>query len=171
VPARQRLSSSASRAARACAQNSTTLATIYELERLRCNACGEMFTAQARRRRLREVRRDRIEHDRSLEIRLGLASESSRAYSSACLTQWEIVRDAARLYADVYSELAHRGAGGQVLNNDDTTMKVFELEDPKRRIERVRRNRSIEQTHAVGMKSSTRAHGCRNSCDRPGLRA
>jgi hypothetical protein len=55
----------------------------------------------------------------------------------ACITQREIVRDAARLYADVYSELAHRGAGGQVLCNDDTTIKVLKLEDPKRRKERV----------------------------------
>jgi hypothetical protein len=45
------------------------------------------------------------------------------------------VRDAARRYDAVYSELVHQAADGQVIYNDDTTMKVLELEDPERRKE------------------------------------
>jgi transposase len=50
-------------------------------------------------------------------------------------TQWEVVRDAARRYDALYSELIQQAANGQILYNDDTTMKVLELEDPARRKE------------------------------------
>ena len=48
-------------------------ATLYECERLRCNLCGEVFTAAAPRGRRRgEVRRDGSEHGRPAQVRRGL---------------------------------------------------------------------------------------------------
>ena len=46
-------------------------ATVYQLQKLRCHLCGEVFTADAPRRRGRrdEVRRDGRQHDRPLEVR------------------------------------------------------------------------------------------------------
>jgi transposase len=116
------------------------LATIYELERLRCNACGEVFTAQAPD----GVGSEKYDETASSMIALlkygsGLPwnrlerLQQGLGIPLPASTQWEIVRDAARLYAAVYSELIRQAANGQVLYNDDTTMKVLELEDPERR--------------------------------------
>ena len=45
-------------------------ATVFEMERLRCNACGEVFTAAGTGRRgAGEVRRDRGGDDRAAEVR------------------------------------------------------------------------------------------------------
>ena len=118
------------------------LATIYELERLRCNACGEVFTAQAPD----GVGSEKYDETASSMIALlkygsGLPWNRLERLQQGfgiplpASTQWEIVRDAARLYAAVYSELVHQAANGQVLYNDDTTMKVLELDDPERRKE------------------------------------
>jgi hypothetical protein len=118
------------------------LATIYELERLRCNACGEVFTAQAPD----GVGSEKYDETASSMIALlkygsGLPWNRLERLQQGfgmplpASTQWEIVRDAARLYAAVYSELVRQAADGQVLYNDDTTMKVLELEDPGRRNE------------------------------------
>ncbi len=118
------------------------LATVYELERLRCNACGEVFTAAAPD----GVGSDKYDETASSMIALlkygsGLPwhrlerLQQGLGIPLPASTQWEIVRDAARRYDAVYSELIHQAADGQVLYNDDTTMKVLELDDPERRKE------------------------------------
>jgi hypothetical protein len=118
------------------------LATVYELERLRCNLCGEVFTAQPPD----GVGSEKYDETASSMIALlkygsGLPwnrlerLQQGLGIPLPASTQWEIVRDAARLYHAVYSELVHQAADGQVLYNDDTTMKVLELEDPARRQE------------------------------------
>jgi transposase len=118
------------------------LATVYELERLRCNACGEVFTAQAPD----GVGSEKYDETASSMIALlkygsGLPWNRLERLQQGfgiplpASTQWEVVRDAARRYDAVYSELVHQAADGQVIYNDDTTMKVLELEDPERRKE------------------------------------
>jgi len=118
------------------------LATVYELERLRCNACGEVFTAQAPD----GVGADKYDETASSMIALlkygsGLPWNRLERLQEGfgiplpASTQWEVVRDAARHYDALYSELVRQAADGQVLYNDDTTMKVLELEDPARRQE------------------------------------
>lgn len=46
-------------------------------------------------------------------------------------TQWEIVQQTAKRIEPVYEELTRLAAQGQVIHNDDTTMKILELM-PKR---------------------------------------
>ena len=117
-------------------------ATIYELERIRCNLCGEVFTAQAPD----GVGNAKYDETASSMIALlkygsGLPWNRLERLQQAlgiplpASTQWELVRDAARYYSAVYAELIHQAAQGQVLYNDDTTMKVLELGDPERRKE------------------------------------
>lgn len=117
-------------------------ATIYELERLRCNACGEVFTAQAPD----GVGSEKYDETASSMIALlkygsGLPWNRLERLQQGfgiplpASTQWEVVRDAARRYDAVYSELIRQAANGQVLYNDDTTMKVLELDDSERRKE------------------------------------
>jgi hypothetical protein len=48
-------------------------------------------------------------------------------------TQWELVRDAAPRLAPAWDELLRQAAQGEVLHNDDTTMKVLELTREQRR--------------------------------------
>jgi hypothetical protein len=118
------------------------LATIYELERLRCNLCGEVFTAQPPD----GVGSEKYDETASSMIALlkygsGLPwnrlerLQQGLGIPLPASTQWEIVRDAARRYDAIYSELIRQAADGQVLYNDDTTMKVLELDDPERRKE------------------------------------
>ena len=42
-------------------------------------------------------------------------------------TQWDIVNETAKLIAPVYAELIRQAAQGEVVYNDDTTMKILEL--------------------------------------------
>jgi transposase len=118
------------------------LAIVYELERLRCNACGEVFTAQSPD----GVGAEKYDETAASMIALlkygsGLPwnrlerLQQGLGIPLPASTQWEVVRDAARHYDAVYSELIRQAADGQVLYNDDTTMKVLELDDPERRKE------------------------------------
>jgi hypothetical protein len=42
-------------------------------------------------------------------------------------TQWDIVNDAAKMIEPVYDELIRQAAQGEIVYNDDTTMKILEL--------------------------------------------
>ncbi len=114
-------------------------ATIYSLERLRCGACGQVFTAQEPEG-VGEDKYDesaaamiaqlkygsgtpfhRLEH---LEKQLGIPLPSA--------TQWEIVAKAAQPIKPARDELIRQAAQGEVVHNDDTSMRVLRLErDPK----------------------------------------
>lgn len=109
-------------------------ATRYELERLRCNACGEPFTAApppgvgpqkydesavamiALLRYGCGLPFNRIE---KLGDNLGIPMPSS--------TQWELVDKAAQKLEPLWNALVHRAAHGSVLYIDDTNVKVLEL--------------------------------------------
>ena len=108
--------------------------TIYELEKLRCGLCGEVFTAKppaaagldkydptvasmiALLKYGNGLPFNRLD---SLQENLGIPLPSS--------TQWEIVAEASSLIQPAYDELIRQAAQGQVLHNDDTTIKILEL--------------------------------------------
>ena len=109
-------------------------ATVYELQRLRCNLCGEVYSADAPEG-VGEDKYDesaaamiaqlkygtgmpfyRLEH---LEQNLGIPLPAS--------TQWEIVEEAAELIKPARDELIRQAAQGEVLHNDDTSMRVLAL--------------------------------------------
>jgi transposase len=54
-------------------------ATIYEMERWRCNLCGEVFTAEAPEGGAGQMGRGRVQHGRAAEVRDGHALQPSRA--------------------------------------------------------------------------------------------
>ena len=109
-------------------------ATIYELEKLRCNLCGQIFTAQppaeagAKKYDASAVsiiamlryglgfpfnRLDRMQGD--LEIPLPVS------------TQREIVSTAYDNLTPVYEEHLRQAAQGELLHHDDTNVKILEL--------------------------------------------
>jgi len=109
-------------------------ATVYECERLRCNLCGEVFTAEAPPG-IGAAKYDETAASMSGLLKYGAGLPFNRIETLQrgmgiplpAATQWEIVRDAAELMAPAHEALIEEAAQGEVLYNDDTTMKVLEL--------------------------------------------
>ena len=127
--------------------------TIYELESFRCDLCGEMFVAPAP-----EGVGDE-KYDATVVSVLGLlkygcgmpfnrlmAFEADLGIPLAASTQWQLVSDGAMNLAPVLEELTDRAAQGQIIYNDDTTVKVLEL----------RKQRAESQKSAKATKQNAR---------------
>jgi transposase len=109
-------------------------ATVFEMERLRCNACGQVFTADEPEEAGAEkydatavamvallkygtgVPFKRLER---LEEQLGMPLPAA--------TQWELMEAAAKLLRPVLDELIRQAAQGSVIHNDDTGMRILRL--------------------------------------------
>lgn len=109
-------------------------ATVYEMERLRCNACGQMFTAKepagigadkydasavaiiAQLKYGTGVPFARLER---LEKQVGIPLPAA--------TQWELVEHAGKLLKPAFDQLLWEAAQGEVLHNDDTGMRILRL--------------------------------------------
>jgi transposase len=109
-------------------------ATVYELERLRCNACGQIFTAEEPA----EVGPDKYDETTGAmiaQLKYGsgvpfyrLAKlQASLGIPLPAATQWEIAEEAAALSKPALEELIRQAAQGEVLHNDDTSMRVLRL--------------------------------------------
>lgn len=109
-------------------------ATVYELEKLRCALCGEIFTAKAPE----GLSENKYDADSASMIALmkygtGLPFnrlerlEGSLGIPLPAATQWDIMQKTAGLIAPAFEELIRQAAQGEVLHNDDTDMKVLSL--------------------------------------------
>jgi len=109
-------------------------ATVYELERLRCNLCGQVFTSSP------AAGVGEAKYDETAAAMVGLLKygvglpfnrieklQKAMGIPLPAATAWQLVRRAAGLMLPAYHRLIEEAAGGQVLHNDDTTMKVLEL--------------------------------------------
>ena len=109
-------------------------ATIYDLEKLRCHLCGEVFTAEP------PADAGPEKYDATAAAMVALLKYGSGVpfYRLAQLqaavqiplpasTQWEIVAALATRLQPVRDELIRQAAQGQVLYNDDTSMRVLGL--------------------------------------------
>ena len=108
---------------------------VYELERLRCGLCGEVFTAKLPEDAGAE------KYDPSVAatvatLRYGEGMPWNRlqrlqqwaGIPLPASVQWELVRDAAEQGPrDAYRHLVALAAQGELIHNDDTTMRVLEL--------------------------------------------
>jgi hypothetical protein len=112
-------------------------AEVIERERLRCNLCGEIFTAQM------PVGVSEEKYDETASSMIGLLKygcgfpfnrlERLEGYLGIPLpasTQWEVVEKASLAYEPAFQELIGQAAQGQLLHNDDTTMKILDLDKP-----------------------------------------
>jgi transposase len=109
-------------------------ATVYELDRLRCNLCGEVFTAQEPE----GVGPEKYDETTAAMIALLKYGSGMPFYRLEKLehllgiplpasTQWEIVEEAAEVIKAARDELIRQAAQGEVLHNDDTSMRVLHL--------------------------------------------
>jgi hypothetical protein len=109
-------------------------ATVYELERLRCNLCGEVYEAEAPP----EVGEKK--YDASAAAMIALLKygsgvpwdrlerlETSLGIPLPASTQCEIVAETAEVIRPVFDELIRQAAQGEVFYNDDTSMKILAL--------------------------------------------
>ncbi len=113
-------------------------AGVYELEKLRCHLCGKVFTAPAPQ----GVGEDKYDAESAAMIALlkygsgvpfnRLARlQGNLGVPLPTSNQWEIVQEASDDIDPVYRELIHQAAQGQVLHNDDTTMKILKYQPPE----------------------------------------
>lgn len=109
-------------------------ATIYELDRLRCNLCGEVFTAPSPDGVGNE------KYDETAASMVGLLKygaglpfnrieklQQSLGIPLPAATQWQLVQHAGELLESAVAQLIDQAAQGEVLHNDDTTAKILEL--------------------------------------------
>jgi transposase len=109
-------------------------AKVYRLQKLRCNLCGKVFTAQA------PEGVGSQKYDATVGSMIGLLKygsgmpfnrmeglQGNLGIPLPASTQWDIIRDQARRLEPVYAELLRQGAGGDVVYNDDTGVKILEL--------------------------------------------
>jgi transposase len=113
-------------------------ATVYSLERLRCGACGHVFTAQEPEG-LGPEKYDETAAAMIAQLKYGAGTpfnrleqlESQLGIPLPAATQWEIVEEAAQLIKPARDELIRQAAQGTVVHNDDTSMRVLRLKrDP-----------------------------------------
>jgi len=109
-------------------------ATVYELEKLRCQLCGKIFTAKT------PAGVGAEKYDETVASMIGLLKYGSgfpfnrldRLQGNVGIplpasTQWDLVQAPLPKLVPAYEELIRQAAGGEVLHNDDTTVKILEL--------------------------------------------
>jgi transposase len=108
-------------------------ATVYEREALRCALCGKVFVAG-----LPDGIHNCKKYDPTATAMVGLLKygtgmpfnrldhlQKNLGVPLPAATQWEIVRDGAKDLMPVYEELVRQAAQGEVIQNDDTPMKIL----------------------------------------------
>jgi transposase len=109
-------------------------ATVYACDRLRCNLCGEVYTAPAPEGVSTE------KYDATATSMVGLLKygaglpfnrieklQDGMGIPLPAATQWDLVQAAAKALAPAHEELLRQAAQARVLHNDDTSMKVLQL--------------------------------------------
>jgi transposase len=109
-------------------------ATVYSLERLRCGACGQVFTAEEPEG-VGPEKYDETAAAMIAQLKYGSGTpfyrleqlERHLGIPLPAATQWEIVEEAAEVIKPARDELHRQAAQGEVLHNDDTGMRVLRL--------------------------------------------
>lgn len=112
--------------------NAPLKATTYERSRLRCNACGEIFTPELPQ----EVGKQKYTASAAAMLALlkygcGMPLyrldklQRSLGQPVPASTQWDILNTEALKLAPVFDALLHCAAQGDVIHNDDTTMRIL----------------------------------------------
>ena len=113
-------------------------AVVYELERLRCGSCGLVFTAEAPE----SVGPDKYDETAAAmmaEARYGTGVPTYRlarlqerlGVPMPASTQWGVLEESADLVKAARDELIRQAAQGEVVHNDDTTMRILKLARPE----------------------------------------
>jgi transposase len=109
-------------------------AKVYELQKLRCNLCGKVFTAQAPEG-IGTAKYDAtaasmialLKYGSGLPFNRLQGLQGSLGIPLPASTQWDIISCATQKIEPVYEELIRQAAQGELLHNDDTTMRILGL--------------------------------------------
>jgi transposase len=109
-------------------------ATLYEKDRLRCNLCGEVYTAASPPGIGDE------KYDETAAAMIGLLKygaglpfhrieklQAGLGIPLPAATQWDVVERAAESLSPAHEALCDQAAQGELVHNDDTTAKILEL--------------------------------------------
>ena len=109
-------------------------ATVFEMERLRCNACGEVFTAEE------PETAGADKYDETAVVIIALLKygtgvpfkrlerlQEHLGMPLPAATQWDLMAAAWKLLWPVLAELIRQAAQGSVMHNDDTGMRILRL--------------------------------------------
>ncbi|MFQ5515852.1 MAG: IS66 family transposase [Myxococcota bacterium] len=109
-------------------------AKVYERERLRCHLCGKVFTARS------PPGVGEKKYDETAAAMIGLLKygcglpfnrierlQQNLGIPLPAATQWELVDRTAEFLAPAHDELVRQAGQGEVLHNDDTTMRILEV--------------------------------------------
>jgi hypothetical protein len=109
-------------------------ATVFEMERLRCNACCEVFTAAE------PAGAGAAKYDMTAVAMIALLKygtgmpfhrmerlETQLGIPLPAATQWELMESAADSVEPILNELIRQAAQGGLMHNDDTSMRVLKL--------------------------------------------
>jgi transposase len=112
-------------------------ATVYELQKLRCHLCGEIFTATPPPE-VGPEKYDAASAGMIALLKYGTGMPFHRlerlqgdlGLPLPAATQWEIVADSGDRIEPAWAELIRQAAQGQIFHNDDTRMKILALLNP-----------------------------------------
>ena len=151
-------------------------ASVYELEKLRCNLCGEIFTAKPPE----DIGTEKYDASAGAMIALLKYGNGFPFYRLENLqgsvgiplpssTQWDIVRDFYWHAYPAFDELIRQGAGAKVIHNDDTTMKILsvinENQNAKRKGIFTSGMVSVSDDHKIGLFFTGHKHAGENLAD------
>lgn len=107
-------------------------ATVYELQKLRCQLCGQVFTAQA------PPEAGAAKYDATVGSMLALLKygngfpfhreaklQQNLQIPLPASTQWELLAALVPLFQPILEALIRQAAQGELLHNDDTRMKIL----------------------------------------------
>jgi len=107
--------------------------TVYQLQKLRCNLCGKVFTARP------PEGVGTKKYDATAGSMIGLLKYGSGmpfnrlqdrqgnfGIPLPASTQWDIVEAHSKRAKPAYAELIRQAARGDIVYNDDTTVKILE---------------------------------------------
>jgi transposase len=109
-------------------------ATVFEIERLRCNACGEVFTADepgtAGPEKYEETAVAMIallKYGTGVPFKRLERLQEHLGMPLPAATQWDLMAASGALLRPVLEELIRQAAQGSVMHNDDTGMRILRL--------------------------------------------
>ena len=109
-------------------------ATVFEMERLRCNACGEVFTvAEPETAGADKYDESAVAIIALLKYGTGVPFQRLERLQEhlgmplPATTQWDLMAAAVKLLWPVLQELIRQAAQGSVMHNDDTGMRILRL--------------------------------------------
>ena len=156
-------------------------ATVYELEKLRCNLCGDVFTATAPEG-VGEKKYDETAASMIAMLRYGSGFPWNRleglqenlGIPLPAATQCEIVKETAAQIQPAGDELIRQAAQDDVVHNDDTSMRVLSLDRNAASDADIAAERtgvftsgivSIGEGHRIGLYFTGRKHAGENLAD------